>query len=246
MKCQFNLGLLILFLFTSFIYSQYAEELEGYASYYADDFHGKQTSSGETYDQNQLTAAHRTLPFNPWVRVTNTANQKSVVVRINDRGPFARNRILDLSFAAGKQLGMIGPGSIYVKLEVINPPTNVQLEKEEVVIPELHSEEVNLRFRSKKINIPDIETLEDGLYNFNFKKIIQNGFAIQVASFSEFKNAKLFMSTIERIPHNQIYLQKYSNRFRVVIGIYNTRDEAEQQKKFLLTEFPNFIILPLN
>ncbi|MBI4811217.1 MAG: septal ring lytic transglycosylase RlpA family protein [Ignavibacteriales bacterium] len=92
---------------------------EGVASYYADEFNGRQTSNGEIYDMNELTAAHRTLPFNTLVKVTNVQNGKSVVVRINDRGPFKGERIIDLSLAAAKTLGMIGPGTVNVKLEII-------------------------------------------------------------------------------------------------------------------------------
>lgn len=100
---------------------------EGIGSYYADEYDGKQTSNGEIYNMNQMTAAHQTLPFNTRVRVINLSNGKSVEVRINDRGPFKDNRIIDLSFAAAKSLEMIGPGTAKVRLEVIElggPSTN--------------------------------------------------------------------------------------------------------------------------
>ncbi|MBI5475546.1 MAG: septal ring lytic transglycosylase RlpA family protein [Ignavibacteriales bacterium] len=92
---------------------------EGVASYYADDYHGRKTSNGEEYDMNAMTAAHQTLPFNTKVRVTNLQNGTSVIVRINDRGPFKDNRIIDVSYAAAKELGMIGPGTAKVKLQII-------------------------------------------------------------------------------------------------------------------------------
>jgi rare lipoprotein A len=92
---------------------------EGMASYYADDFNGKQTSSGEVYDMNAMTAAHRTLPFGSIVRVTNLETGKSVVVRINDRGPFKDNRVIDLSLQAAKELECIGHGTVRVRLEVL-------------------------------------------------------------------------------------------------------------------------------
>jgi len=92
---------------------------EGVASYYADEFNGRITSNGEKYDMNQLTAAHRTLPFNSRVRVTNTDNGQSVVVRINDRGPFKDDRIIDLSLAAAKAISLIMTGTAHVRLEVI-------------------------------------------------------------------------------------------------------------------------------
>lgn len=93
--------------------------LEGVASYYADEFHGRLTSNGETYDMNGLTAAHRTFPFGTRVRVTNLENKLTVVVRVNDRGPFKEGRVIDLSLGAAKALAMIGPGTVRVKLEVL-------------------------------------------------------------------------------------------------------------------------------
>lgn len=90
---------------------------EGRASYYADKFHGRKTSSGEVYDMHEFTAAHRTLPFGSVVRVTNLENGKVAVVRINDRGPWKRERVIDMSLAAAKKLGLIGPGSARVRLE---------------------------------------------------------------------------------------------------------------------------------
>ena len=92
----------------------------GKASYYGDEFDGRKTASGEIYDQNKLTAAHPTLKFGTVVKVTNFFNDKSVIVRINDRGPYAKNRIIDLSKAAAKKLDMIKAGVIEVLIEVID------------------------------------------------------------------------------------------------------------------------------
>jgi rare lipoprotein A len=89
---------------------------EGAASWYGPNFHGKKTANGEIYDMNKLTAAHRTLPFNSLVKVVNTRNGKSVTVRINDRGPYVDNRIIDLSKKAAEQLQMIQSGTTTVEL----------------------------------------------------------------------------------------------------------------------------------
>jgi len=94
----------------------------GIASWYGHPYHGRCTASGEVYDMDQLTAAHRTLPFDTWVRVRNLENGREVVVRINDRGPFVRGRIIDLSRAAARTLDMIGPGTARVQLQVIRAP----------------------------------------------------------------------------------------------------------------------------
>lgn len=93
--------------------------LEGVASYYAHDFHGKLTSNGETFDMNALTAAHRTFPFGTRIFVTNLTNNKTVTVRVNDRGPFVEGRIIDLSMGAAKVIDLIQTGTAKVRLEVM-------------------------------------------------------------------------------------------------------------------------------
>ena len=88
----------------------------GKASWYGTKFHGKKTANGEIYNMYAMTAAHKTLPFDTYVSVKNVENIRTVEVRINDRGPFARARIIDLSYAAAKKLDMVGPGTAYVKI----------------------------------------------------------------------------------------------------------------------------------
>ncbi|RMH16713.1 MAG: septal ring lytic transglycosylase RlpA family protein [Gemmatimonadetes bacterium] len=96
---------------------------EGMASWYGQEFHGRRTSSGEPYDMFAMTAAHRELPLPTYVRVTNLENGRSVVVRVNDRGPFhdTESRIIDLSYAAAYKLRIIGPGTARVRVEAIVP-----------------------------------------------------------------------------------------------------------------------------
>jgi rare lipoprotein A len=91
----------------------------GLASWYGKRYHGQKTSSGETYDMYAMTAAHPTLPIPSYVRVTNVANRKSVVVRINDRGPFKSERVIDLSYVAAYKLGFIQAGQARVEVEAI-------------------------------------------------------------------------------------------------------------------------------
>lgn len=96
------------------------DTFEGTASYYGPGFHGRPTANGETFDRNAMTAAHRTLPFNTIVRVTNLANGASVEVRINDRGPYSGGRIIDMSEASGAQIGMLDSGTAQVRVEVLD------------------------------------------------------------------------------------------------------------------------------
>ncbi|MBV9768969.1 MAG: septal ring lytic transglycosylase RlpA family protein [Bryobacterales bacterium] len=95
----------------------------GLASWYGHPYHGRAAANGEIYDMETLTAAHRTLPFGTWVRVVNLTNDKTVDVRIIDRGPFVENRIIDLSHAAAEVIGLIGPGVGPVRLDILSIPT---------------------------------------------------------------------------------------------------------------------------
>ncbi len=103
--------------------SSYGYDERGIASWYGEQFHGRPTSSGELFDMNALSGAHRTLPLPAWVRVTNLSNGRSVLLRINDRGPFADpgRRILDVSYAAAIRLGMVETGTASVRVQAVEP-----------------------------------------------------------------------------------------------------------------------------
>ena len=92
----------------------------GVASYYGPGFHGRRTANGETFNMHAMTAAHRTLPFGTLIKVTNLSNGKSTIVRVNDRGPYVGNRVIDLSVAAAKQIGSTHSGVAQVSLEIVN------------------------------------------------------------------------------------------------------------------------------
>jgi rare lipoprotein A len=98
---------------------------EGIASWYGHPYHGRAAANGEIYDMEKMTAAHRTLPFDTWVRVYDLDNNKTTEVRITDRGPFVGGRIIDLSHAAARELALIGPGVARVRIEVIRTPPTV-------------------------------------------------------------------------------------------------------------------------
>lgn len=114
----------IIFLFIGVSQPTFAQSNDktqvGAASWYGSKYHGRKTSSGERYNKNEMTAAHKTLPFGTMVKVTNPANDKSVILRINDRGPFVGKRIIDVSEAAARKLGMHSEGVAKVKVEVLD------------------------------------------------------------------------------------------------------------------------------
>lgn len=98
------------------------EQMVGYASWYGPGFHGEKTANGEQYNQDELTAAHKLLPMNTWVQVTNTENNKTVIVRINDRGPYKKNRVIDLTRKAAEILEFKDQGTARVSLKVVKYP----------------------------------------------------------------------------------------------------------------------------
>ncbi len=107
---------LIISVTITFSYSQSS----GKASYYAHKFHGRKTSSGEVYHKDSLTCAHRTLPFGTKLEVTNPKNNKTIVVTVNDRGPFIKNRVIDLSYAAAKELDIIRQGIAFIEIKPLS------------------------------------------------------------------------------------------------------------------------------
>jgi rare lipoprotein A len=120
MKLIYIHSLILIFtlFFNTACSSKQAKNVElGKASWYGEKYHGKQTASGETYNMYALTAAHKTLPFHTKVKVTNLKNNRSLVVRINDRGPFVRGRIIDLSYAGAQELDFVNDGVVKVRVE---------------------------------------------------------------------------------------------------------------------------------
>lgn len=111
-----------------------AYQEEGIASWYGTKFHGRKTSSGEPYDMYRMSAAHRILPLPSYIRVTNLTNRRSVIVKVNDRGPFVdpQTRIIDLSYAAAAKLGIVATGTARVRLETVMPETTGQVQSKPV------------------------------------------------------------------------------------------------------------------
>jgi len=124
MKSYFKLTLSFLFCMALAIAVNAQQEQYGQASYYSDNYHGKKTASGQKYDKNKLTAAHNDFPFGSTIRVTHLGNKKSVTVKVIDRGPYIKGRIVDLSRAAASQIGLINDGVAQVKVELLKGNKN--------------------------------------------------------------------------------------------------------------------------
>jgi rare lipoprotein A len=133
-KKQYILIATILFFTIQSSYCQIlGKEMTGIASFYANMFHGRKTSSGEKFNNQELTAAHRTLPFNTMLEVTNLATKKTIVVRVNDRGPYNRSRILDLTYHGATLLGFVQNGHAKVKIRIVGMEGMILLNKNESI-----------------------------------------------------------------------------------------------------------------
>lgn len=176
----------------------------GVASYYAEEFHGKRTANGETYSMWAMTAAHQTLPFNSLVKVTNLENGKSIVVRINDAGPFVDNRIIDLTKAGAAKLGMIEKGTARVRLEVVG------------------------RDDSRATTVSDNE-----YYEITAQRTQLEGFGIQLASFEDMDNLIRQLDALERkgVRDAVVQIAHVGGKVlhRIVLGNFPTRAAAEKR-----------------
>ena len=217
----------------------------GYASWYGPAFHGKKTANGEIFDQNKISAAHKTLPLPSIVRVTNLENGKVLSdIRINDRGPFARGRIIDLSKAAAKELDFLKEGIARVRVEILEDESrklasgskNSVNKVESAEIKEIKKREFSNHSDLKLENSPKIkenDKKEDNLSSEN--SILKDApLAIQVGAFNDHRNAK---SLIEKLSEFKAYIvREFVNEtyfYRVRIGPIESIDIAYSIKKKL-------------
>ena len=222
----------------------YDYEEIGIASWYGPGFHGKKTANGEIFDQNKVSAAHRTLPMPSIVRVTNLDNGKVLPkVRINDRGPFAGNRIIDLSKKAAQELGFVNTGIAKVKVEILENESrehalvnsgNKITKVESAEIKEIKKTEIANNFEKQKI----IKNKKKKSQNEDFDEqnsiLSDKQLAIQVGAFTDHRNAK---SLTQKLSDFQAYIERtfVNNKYlyRVRIGPIENLNLAENIKKKL-------------
>lgn len=173
----------------------------GYASWYGKKFDGKPTASGEIFDMHAMTAAHRTLPLGTTARVTNLDNGKSVVLKINDRGPFVRGRILDCSYGAAKKLGYVGAGLAKVRIEVLKVG----------------------RERSGRRPAPGEVLVAEGN---TARSVLDGTFTVQVGAFLGRGNALRFRARLRK-RYKDAYVIRWRDYYRVRVGHLQDRNLAD-------------------
>ena len=193
----------------------YAEE--GIASWYGPQFHGKRTSSGEVFDMNGMTAAHKTLPLGTYVKVTRLDNGRWIIVRINDRGPFVGDRVIDLSRRAAEELGMLPKGTARVRIEALQPATLVQYAQNQY------------RWVPEPVPSP-----------------WQGRFDIQLAAFENKQNADRFGKTIAaRYQGAGVEPYYFGGKllYRVKIGTFSDLHKARAALEKIRAEFPDAFVI---
>lgn len=216
------------FLFQCAVLTLLAQVQTGKASFYADKFEGSTTASGEKYKHSKLTGAHKTLPFGTKVRVTNLANNQSVEVIINDRGPYVDGRIIDVSKSAAEQLGFINQGLAEVKLEVIDAGSG--------------------KVSDPGRPIDHVMVDEKEFYNFEIERLNKpKGFGVQIGTYQELVNLMRLSDNLKNSYKKQVTVQvKILNGVKyygLILGQFPSRPKAEVFREELKKKFPDAFIV---
>jgi len=226
---------LFLFLIIQFnvVFSQKNYNKTGMASYYADKFEGRKTASGEIYKHSKLTAAHRTLPFGTKLKITNLKNGKSVIVRVNDRGPFVKGRIVDLSKRAAMQIDLIKAGVAKVRVEQVGVKTKGT---------------TNNKVRVKRSS-SDVKSENSTCYKIAVSSKSIYGYGVQVGSFSLIENLIKTTNTVGELISGDFFVMvsKINGKTvnRLIVGVGNDKSKVIRHMKRLKSSFPDCFVVKL-
>jgi rare lipoprotein A len=219
----------------------------GKASFYADKFEGRQTASGEIYTHNKATAAHRKLDFGTKVRVTNLANNKSVVVVINDRGPFIRGRIIDLSKSAAQVLGFVGNGVADVNIEVLGKDASTT--QIDATVQSSPSTSVETTTPSSVTPTSPNNYDESKFYTLKVNQIQPDFIGVQIGSFREMTNLIRMADQLKLSYNESVTVQvKTLNKTRIyglILGKFGNRLAAERFIKKISKDYPDAFIVDM-
>jgi len=236
--------LFLLFAFAALtVLGQKSNEQIGKASFYGNEFDGRTTANGEKYDPDKLTAAHLTLPFDSQVKVVNLSNNKSVTVRINDRGPFIKGRIIDLSAAAAKKLDFYDEGLTKVKLIPLNQKSqNPQKTKSRSYQSRNTVTDKPAKSYEKVSSSPG-----EIYYEIMTLKAHPSGYGVQVGSFREMVNLLKLTEGISTKYKKTVRIQvgkvKNNKVYRVFVGEFSAKEDAEELKNQLSDTYPGSFVV---
>ena len=252
MKTLITLSMLLLFQLGI------AQVQTGKASFYADKFEGRPTASGDIYKHSLPTAAHRKLPFGTKVRVTNLSNNRTAIVTINDRGPFIRGRIIDLSRSVAQSLDVIESGVTDVRIEVLDDNAKVTSNTNEYVSPTVTEKEEPQVARNtstkptkaENFDAPSKTSLEvKEFYQVTVDDIEPDYYGVQVASFQESDNLLRLANRLKVSYKSEVLIQiKTMNEtklYTIILGQFDSRRAAENFKSRNLDKYPDSFIVDM-
>ncbi len=228
---------------------------KGTASYYANEFEGRKTASGEIYMHSNLTCAHRTLPFGTKLKVTNTENNRSVIVTVNDRGPFSPSRVIDLSKSAAEALGFIRNGTTEIIAEIVNDKVPSTIVKDTTATLKQKTTTASLPpdpFSKSPITEKkdSLQILKSGSTFYEIIKVNPTplGLGIKLATYSDSKGLIEKANDLRQKYNQPVFIQSVetesgSKAYRLFIGRFNDRFKAEDLKNLLRTEFPDCYVI---
>lgn len=240
---------------------------EGKASFYADKFEGRTTASGERYSHNKSTCAHLSLPFGTLVKVTNLSNDKSIVVRVNDRGPFVPNRIIDLSLSAAQKLDFVKDGITDVKIEVVDDqgavivdkvpesprPTPVKTEQRPASTVAAKPENKPASPSKPVTNEPKVVVTPEAsiseLYSVNVTRLNPQGYAVQIGSYKELVNLLRIADDLKTSLKEEVRVQVSTLNgekiYRLMVGGFPQRSGADALKRKVEQIYPDCFVVEL-
>ncbi|MGD9977120.1 MAG: septal ring lytic transglycosylase RlpA family protein [Bacteroidales bacterium] len=253
-----TLSILLVFSFSSTAQMGYVQE--GKASFYGDEFEGRTTASGEKYSHKKATCAHLTIPFGALVKITNLDNNATAIVRVNDRGPFVTDRIIDVSQSVAQRLGMLEKGIVNVKIEVIDS-NGIGVQKNEPInqnnIDTLNTPEKVKQEKRDTAGTESIQTITyddkryspTELFTVNINPAEQKGYTIQVGSYKELANILRIASDVQSTFKKEVKLQVASINgekiYRLMVGSFNSRQEAEMFKEKVVKIYRDCFVVEL-
>lgn len=217
------------------------DTFDGYASWYGEDFHDKQTSNGETYNMHAHTAAHKTFPMNTVVKVLNVENGKSTIVRINDRGPFVEGRIIDLSSVAAHDIDMVKTGTAKVRLEIIGFGGVINKDARQamysIVYPKNNSALVNRNAKGTQ-NVEGNDVLGEFEVSDTPKSVVGGDFAVQVGAFRRYEGAQITQERFSHMPPYQSVIKEFELDGAPIYRIFLRGFQSEQEARDFLKKNP--------
>lgn len=245
-----NLFTAIIAVFPLYVYSQVGYIQEGNASFYADSFEGRVTASGERYSHLKATCAHVSIPFGSLVKITNLDNNQTAIARVNDRGPFVPNRIIDVSRSVAERLGMIGTGIARVRIEVVDNQgmkLNSQEEVSKTAVTEAGKNTTSSQSIEIKTNQQTSPPATVDYFSVDVQKQTKRGFYVQLGSFRDQTNIfSLLADAQEQFGKKtcvQVVAVNNDRLFKLLIGPFTSRADAEKVKQTAQTKYPGCFIV---